>query len=159
MIEWLVYLLTGAAAGFAIAFIYALFKVGPGKPEFPFGRALIICLLLTWSGPFAYVEVMTRLHTRQFDAIVKDYFDGDDCPLKGKIKYYKVLYTTGDAAQIYLVADEPQSWGGNDSPLVKLNLKRSSKGTGANGGWVVDSWKLLRSDRLQKDSVVWPPYQ
>ena len=159
MIEWLVYLLTGAAAGFAIAFIYALFKVGPGKPEFPFGRALLICLVLAWGGPFGYVEVVTRLNSRQFDPVVKDYFEGDDCPLKGSVKYYKVLYTTGDKALVYLVGDEPQSWGGNDSPVIKLNLKKTTKGSSGNGGWDVDSWKLLRSDRLQKDNLVWPPYQ
>lgn len=159
MIEWLVYLITGAAAGFGLAFLVALFKVGPGKPEFPFGRALLICLALTWVGPFAYVEVETKLHRAQLEPVIHEYFDSEDCPLQGKLKYFKVLYATNDVAYVYVTADEPQDWGGADTPLVKLKLKRSGKATSKGGGWEVAASRVLRSDRLQKDSVVWPPYQ
>ncbi|MBI1333357.1 MAG: hypothetical protein JST12_06900 [Armatimonadetes bacterium] len=160
MIEWLVYLLTGAFAGFVLAFGIALFKVGPGKPEFAFGKALLACLAVAWVGPFGYVEVMTKLHEQALEPVVKDYFTSDDCPIQGTMKYFKVLYATNNTAVVYLVSNEPQDWGGNDSPLVKLKLKHSPTAANAKmGGWEVTSTKLLRSDRLQKDSVVWPPYQ
>ncbi len=160
MIEWLVYLLTGAFAGFALAFGYSLFKVGPGKPEFPFGRALLACLAITWGGPFLYVEANTKLHQRALEPVVKDYFNGDDCELRGTMKYFKVLFATNDYAIVYLVANEPQDWGGTDAPLVKLTLKKKAKGGLQKlGNWQVDDAKIVRSDRLQKDSVVWPPYQ
>ena len=159
MIEWLVFLLTGAFAGFVLAFVIALVKMGPGKPEFPFGKALSLCLLLTWGGPFAYVEVMTKVHKSELEPVVKEFFQSDDCPIQGSMKYFKVFYATSDIAYIYLVSNEPQDWGGGDTPLVKLKLKRKGKATSKFHGWEVVASNVLRSDRLQKDSVVWPPYQ
>lgn len=160
MIEWLVYLLTGAVAGFILAFVYSLFKVGPGKPDFPFGKALLACLAFAWFGPFVYVEVNSKLHQREFQPLVKDYFDSDDCEIHGTLKYFKVLYVLGDKAMVYVCSSEPQDWGGADAPLVQLKLKKLAKGGNAkSGGWAIDSATVLRSDRLKKDSVVWPPYQ
>ena len=160
MIEWLAYLFSGAVIAGIGAFIFGLFKVGPGKPEFAFWKAIAGALAITWVGPFAYVEVLTKIHRDDVTPVVQDYFDSSDCPLKGKIKYIKVLYQTDKVSYVYLVGDEPQDWGGNDSPVVKLTLKKqNSKISGKFHGWEVSKFKILRSDRLQKDSLVWPPYQ
>lgn len=160
MIEWLTYLMTGGIAGIVSAFVFALFKVGPGKKEFSFGKAVLIALLITWGGPFAYVEVVTKMKGRELTPIVNDYFSSNDCPLEGTLKYFKVLYSAKDVAIVYVVAKEPQDWGGTDSPLVRLKLKKSNAPlTKKVGGWEVVKSEVLRSDRLQKDTIVWPPYQ
>ncbi len=160
MIEWLVYLLTGGFAGIVFAFIFALFKVGPGKKEFSFGKAVSIALLITWGGPFAYVEAVTKVKKAELTPVVAEFFRSNDCPLDGSLKYFKVLYATKDSAVVYMVANEPQDWGGSDSPLMKLKLKKSNSPlTKKMNGWEVVKSDVVRSDRLQKDSIVWPPYQ
>jgi hypothetical protein len=159
MIEWLAYLFSGAVIAGVGAFIFALFKVGPGKPEFAFWKAIAGALAITWAGPFAYIEVITKLHREDVLPVAQDFFDSSDCPLKGTLKYIKVLHQTDKVSYIYLVGNEPQDWGGTDSPVIRLTLKKQGKVTGKLHGWEVTKSELLRSDRLQKDSIVWPPYQ
>jgi hypothetical protein len=160
MIEWLAYLFSGAVIAGIGAFIFGLFKVGPGKPEFAFWKAIVGALAITWVGPFAYVEVITRLHKNDILPVVQDFFDSSDCPLRGTLKYVKVLYQTDKTSYDYLVGNEPQDWGGTDSPVIKLTLQKSGgKVSGKLHGWEVTKFNIIRSDRLNKDSLVWPPYQ
>ena len=160
MIEWLAYLFCGAIVAGVGAFIFALFKVGPGKPEFAFWKAIACALAITWVGPFAYVEVITQMHKHDVMPACQDYFDSSDCPLTGTLKYIKVLYQNDKFSYVYLVGNEPQDWGGTDAPVIHLTLKKGKgKASGPLHGWEVTKASLLRSDRLNKDSIVWPPYQ
>ena len=160
MIEWLAYLFSGAVVAGVGAFIFALFKVGPGKPDFAFWKAITGALIITWVGPFAYVEVITKMHKNDVFPVVQDYFDGSDCPLKGTIKSIKVLHQTDKVSQVYLVGNEPQEWGGTDAPVIRLTLKKENgKISNKFHGWEVTKTVIVRSDRLQKDNIVWPPYQ
>lgn len=159
MIEWLAYLFSGAVIAGVGAFIFALFKVGPGKPDFAFWKAIVVALTITWVGPFAYFEVITKLHGAEVQPAVKDFFESDDCPFTGTLKYIKVLHQTEKVSYVYLVGNEPQDWGGTDAPVIRLTLKKLGKATGKFNGWEVTKSEILRSDRLQKDSLVWPPYQ
>lgn len=160
MIEWLAYLFSGAVIGGIGAFIFALFKVGPGKPEFAFWKAIAGGLIVTWVGPFAYFEVITKMHHDDVMPVAQDFFDSADCPLKGTLKYIKVLYQTDKLSYIYLVGNEPQDWGGTDAPVIRLTLKKEKgKSSDKLHGWEVTKSEILRSDRLNKDNLVWPPYQ
>ena len=161
MIEWLAFLFSGAIVAGIGAFIFGLFKVGPGKPEFAFWKAIVGALAITWVGPFAYVEVITRMHKTDVEPVVKDFFDGDDCPLRGTMKYFKVLYQTDQLSYVYLVGNEPQDWGGTDAPVLRLTLKKekNAKVSSKMHGWEVSKFEIIRSDRLNKDGLVWPPYQ
>jgi hypothetical protein len=159
MIEWLAYLFSGAVIAGVGAFIFALFKVGPGKPDFAFWKAIVCALTITWVGPFAYFEVITKMHKDDVYPAVKDYYESSDCPLTGTLKYIKVLHQTEKVSYVFLVGNEPQDWGGTDAPVIRVTLKKLGKSTGKLHGWEVTKSELLRSDRLQKDSLVWPPYQ
>lgn len=160
MIDWLVFLFTGGFAGAVFAFVFSLFKVGPGKPEFSFGKAVLFSLLAAWSAPFLFVEFQTRRTGHQFKAVIHEYFESNDCPLYGSIAYFKVLYANDSTAYVYLVAKEPQDWGGTDKPLMKLKIQKiPSETQKSKMTWHIVKDDVLRSDRLQKDSIVWPPYQ
>ncbi len=160
MIEWLAFLFSGAVVAGIGAFIFGLFKVGPGKPEFAFWKAIVGALTITWVGPFAYVEVITRMHKADVMPVVQDFFDSSDCPLTGTIKYIKVLYQTDKVSYVYIVGKEPQDWGGTDAPVIRLTLKKlNGKVSGKFHGWEVTKFQTVRSDRLNKDGLVWPPYQ
>ena len=160
MIEWLAYLFSGAVVGGVGAFIFALFKVGPGKPEFSFWKAIVGGLLITWVGHFAYFEVLTKMHKDEIMPAAQDFFESSDCPLKGTLKYVKVLYQNDKVSYSYLVGNEPQDWGGTDNPVIRLTMKKSTaKPNDKLHGWEVTKAELIRSDRLNKDGLVWPPYQ
>lgn len=160
MIEWLAYLFSGAVIAGIGAFIFALFKVGPGKPDFAFWKAIVGALTITWAGPFAYFEVITKMHLTDVKPVVEDFFESSDCPLKGTIKYIKVLHQTEKVSYVYLVGNEPQEWGGTDAPVLKITLKKQNgKSSNKFHGWEVYKFQIMRSDRLQKDNLVWPPYQ
>jgi hypothetical protein len=158
MIDWLVYLATGGFAGIVLSFGIALFKVGPGKPEFNFGRCFIVCMLITLGGPFAYVEYQTRTYGKQISPVVKNYFNSSDCPLVDKIGAIKVLHTTKNTAHVLLIGKELESWGGYDRPVMKLKLTKSNPDN-PKSVWSVSKGEVLRSARLNKDNFVWPPYQ
>lgn len=157
MVDWLVYLVSGGFAGLVVAFVYAMFKVGPGKPEFNFVRCVAFCLACTLGGPFAFVEFQTKTHGPKLKKAVKEYFNSSDCVLIGEISYIKVLTTTKKTATVLLVGKELESWGGYDRPVMKLYMK--NKGTEIKPDWYVAKDDLLRSARLNKDNFVWPPYQ
>lgn len=160
MIDWLVFLFTGGFAGGIFAFVFSLFKVGPGKPEFSFGKAVFFSLVAAWSLPFLFVEFHTRRNAPQLKQAISEYFESNECPLYGTIAYFKVVYANDKNAFVYLVAKEPQDWGGTDKPLLKLKLqKMPTSAKNAKIAWHVVKEEVMRSDRLQKDSIVWPPYQ
>ena len=152
MVDWLVYLVVTVVAGGLAAFVIAMFKVGPGKPDFSFGRALALCLLASGTGPFLYVEALTRAKLPTLGPTVRKWYAQDNS-ITGKLVSTKILSCTGDRATALLIGQEKESWGGHDRPVVKLSLVR--KGT----TWRVEGAKVLRSVRLGRDEMVFPPYQ
>jgi hypothetical protein len=158
MIDWLVYLVTGGFAGVVLSFGIAFFKVGPGKPEFNFGRCILCCLAFTLGGPFLYVEYQSRTYAKQINPVVKTFFNSPDCPLIDKIGAIKILHAGKSTAHVLLIGKELESWGGYDHPVMKLKLTRSNP-ENPKSKWRVTKSEILRSSRLNKDNFVWPPYE
>ena len=155
MIDWLVYLATGGVLGAIIAFVIALFKVGPGKPDFPFGKVAFACIFLTLTSPYAYMWYMGKTHKIAIEPVVKSYFRSARCPLEGKIEEIRVMHVTKSSAYVLLVSQEPESWGGYDHPIMKLKMSRHKK----TAKWFVEKGEVLRSARLNKDEMIWPPFK
>ncbi len=151
MIDWLVYGTAATVVGGLLALVVAMFKVGPGKPEFSFLRCLGLCLLLTWGGPFAYVEAMTRSKGPELRKAVHDWYEKDPS-IDGKLVGQKVLACGPKGATVLVIGSERAIWG-TDRPIVRLRLERKG------AGWAVAETKVLRSSRLDKDEFIFPPYQ
>ncbi len=155
MIDWLVYLATGGVLGAVLAFVIALFRVGPGKPDFPFAKVAASCILFTLGSPYAYMWYMGKQYRPSLVPVVKNYFYSNDCPLEGKIEEIRIMHVSKATAFVLLVSQEPESWGGYDHPIVRLKLARNEK----NGKWFVQKDEVLRSSRLNKDEMIWPPFK
>lgn len=114
------------------------------------GRVLLILFILALVLPYIGVEVMTRTIGKN----MKDAVEGayDEAHFKGPFLYFKVLYTTGSTAKALAVGEEKQDWGGMDRPIINVSL--SKKGD----KWICDSYRIVCSDRLNKDGIVFPPY-
>lgn len=160
MIDWLVYLMTGGFAGIILSLIISVFKVGPGKPEFNFLKCVAVCLAITIGGPFAVVELQTRRLKQEIGPVIAHHFENES-ELEGDVNYFKVLYSSNNTATVYMVCNEKQEWGGTDHPVAKLTLKKKKwrSKAGKTFLWMVDKEDILRSERLNKDNIVWPPYQ
>lgn len=158
MIDWLVHLAIAGFAGGILAFGISIFKVGPGKPEFPFFKVLAACMLLTIGGPFGYVEYQTRQQKPTLFPVVKAYFNSERCPLEGSIENIKILHVTRNSAYAYLISKEKESWGGYEYPIMRLKLSKSVLKKNGKEQWSVVKGEVLQSSRLNKDNLVWPPY-
>lgn len=155
MIDWLVYLAMGAVVGAILAFVIAMFKVGPGKPDFPFLKVIAVCILAAWGGPFAYMAYQTKTHKAVMFPVIKRYFASSDCPLEGKIEYIRIMHVSKNTGYALLVCAEPESWGGYDHAIMRLKLSRNEK----TMKWFVAKDEVMRSARLNKDEMIWPPYK
>jgi hypothetical protein len=113
------------------------------------GRVFVIAFILASVGPFVFEEALTRTVGKSMKAVVTNTYDSTD--FDGPMLYYKVAFYTGSTAKVIAVGEEKQSWGGLDHPVVSMNLvKKDDK-------WKVSSYKVVLSDRLNKDGIVYPP--
>lgn len=152
MVDWLVYFVATVVVGSLLAFIIAMFKVGPGKPEFSFGKALAACLVFVGAGPFVYVEALSRMKRPMLEPAIHAWFQHDGA-IDGKLVGEKVLLCSADSATVLLIGQERSTWGGWDRPIVRLRLGREK------GKWAAKEATVLRSFRLDKDEFIFPPYQ
>ena len=152
MVDWLVYLVGTVVVGSLVAFVIAMFKVGPGKPEFSFGKTLAACLLLVGAIPFGYVEFLSRSKGPALRSAIHEWYRRDDA-IEGKLVAQKVLSFTGTSATVLVIGKEQSDWGGWDRPIVRLRLAKEG------GKWEVGEATVLRSFRLGKDEFIFPPYQ
>lgn len=152
MIDWLAYILGTVVIGGGAAVVLAMFKIGPGKPEFSFGKALAACLTLVGATPFLFIEGVTRAKMPQYASAVSTWYRSSDS-LTGKIVSKKVLWSTRDKATLLVIGEEPEDWGGMDRPAIQLTLEREK------GAWRVTRERVMRSIRLDKDEFMFPPYQ
>lgn len=152
MIDWLAYVFGTLVIGGGLAVLVAMFKIGPGKPEFSFGKALAISLVLVGGTPFLFIEGLSRTKLPQLNHAIATWYDSSNS-LTGKIVSKKVLWASGDKATILVIGEEPEDWGGMDRPAIQLLAERK------NGSWSVTRERVMRSIRLDKDEFMFPPYQ
>lgn len=120
------------------------------KDEMRSWRVLLGLFVVTFMGPYGYNEVLTRWHGKELEPAIKASYA--DLPLNGPMLYYKVKAYSKDKARVMVVANEKLDWGGTDHPEVMLNLEKSGK------KWQTVSYRLLNSDRLNKETYVFPVY-
>ncbi|HJP84310.1 MAG TPA: hypothetical protein VJ835_12490 [Fimbriimonadaceae bacterium] len=134
-----------------LTFVTTMFRPIQEKGESRPWRAFIFWFIFVTSAPYLYGEILTRFVVKGIDKPVKEAYSTVD--INGPLQFYRVIWYTGDKAKVVAVGKEPQSWGGTDRPLVTFNMKKSGKGE-----WEVDSYRLVYSDRTNKDGITFPPY-
>lgn len=147
----IIYLVVTVLAGIILSFFAVTFrstkKRGDGNPYI----AVIFCFFLTIFGPFIFTEAITALYLKPMEpAIMKAY---RAAPITAKLHYVRLTWYTGDKAKAIVVGEERESWGGTDRPIIGVDLKKTGN------SWEALSFTVLYSDRLNKDSLVIPPYR
>jgi len=113
-------------------------------------RAFIVWLAVCVGGPYLFIEGMTKVQGKHMEHAIKEAYNSAD--IDGPLQYYKVEWVSGGKAKAIAVGLEKQSWGGTDHPLMSINLVKKGD------QWECDSYRLVYSDRLNKDGINFPPY-
>lgn len=113
-------------------------------------RVLMALFVICFGGPYAYNEALTRYYGRDVEKAVKAAYTS--VPIDGPMLYYKVTSVRGNNAKVLVVASEKQDWGGTDHPMVAFQLSRSS------GTWQTTSYKILNSEKFDRETYVFPVY-
>ncbi len=151
MLGNLIYLVLSVFAGLILSFFWLTFRSTKKRGDHAPYWTIAVCLFLTTVGPFLFVEVLTKLFGKDLEpAIKRAYNEG---PIEGKFLYYKVRWYTGTKASALAVGVERANWGGTDQPIMSIELEKK------NGKWDFESYKLLYSNRQNKDNLVMPPYK
>jgi len=129
---------------------YVLTRPIHRKDDMKSWRVLLLMFVLCFTGPYIYIEVMTRWHGPELEHAINASYS--ELPLNGPMVYYKVRTFTSTNATVMVVANERLDWGGTDHPQVMINLENHGK------GWQTVSFKVLNSWRLNTESYVFPVY-
>ncbi len=151
MLGNLIYLVLSVFAGFILSFFWLTFRSTKKRGDHAPYWTIFLCVLITTVGPFIFVEALTKLFGKPLEAAIKRaYVEG---PIEGKFKYYKIRWYTGSKASALIVGEERANWGGTDRPIMSVDLVKNK------GEWDVESYKLIYSDRKNRDGLVMPPYK
>lgn len=134
-----------------VTVVMNLFKPIHKKGESRPWLTWIVLFALCFSGPYAYTEILTKMHGKEMESAIKDAYA--DVDVDGPIQYYRIIgFRPEKEALVYVIGLEKVSWGGTDRPVVSVHLVYEK------GCWVADHYKLIYSDRLNKDGYTFPPY-
>src|SRR5687768_1202096 len=73
-------------------------------------KVLLVVLIVCITGPYGYVETLTRIVGGDMKDAVEEGFT--ESGIYGKLQYYRVVSFAGDTARVIAVAEEKQEWGG-----------------------------------------------
>src|SRR5277367_131548 len=124
MFAWIIYTAITLPAGFMLAFVSSMFGQTLSKSSDKSFARIRNCVLLSMVGPFVFAEILTKTVGSQLEPAITKTFA--KMPVDGQIKYYRVTKFTGSSATVIAVAEEPDKWGGQDRPVVEIDL---TKGT------------------------------
>ncbi|MEA2552648.1 MAG: hypothetical protein QOJ65_824 [Fimbriimonadaceae bacterium] len=130
---------------------YVLTRPVHVRDEMRSWRVMLALFALCFAGPYLYNEVLTRIHGPELEKALKTAYA--DLPINGgHMIYYKVTSFGGNEAKVLLVSEEKMEWGGTDHPQISLVLQKQGK------SWKTISYKVLNSERLNKETYVFPVY-
>lgn len=150
MLAWIIYAVVAFFVALILTFVYTAVRPLPTRADTNPAKSLIVMYILTVGGPFAYVEANTHRLGPKVEHQIKEAWE--DAPIDGKIQYYRVMWSWKDRASAIAVGEEPTKWGGTDRPVLQVNLAR------VNDTWKLTDSKVIISEKLDKDSFIFPPY-
>ncbi|MCH7945830.1 MAG: hypothetical protein IIC73_07435 [Armatimonadetes bacterium] len=100
--------------------------------------------------PYGYTEIMTRVYGGPMEAAVEETMLG--ASNMGVLDYYKVFSCRNGKARVIAVGIEKSDWGGDERPIMGINLELN------DGIWEAVEFNWVTSEQRSKDSVTLPPY-
>jgi hypothetical protein len=133
-----------------LTFVVAMFRSVQSRDDWKSWQTLAIFFLLVVSSPYIWTEVQTKQKGKGMKAAILDGLS--QSPLDGKLEYYKVLKTDGGKARVVAVVSENEAGVGTQRAVVEMTLTKSGN------SWQAEKFKIVNSDRLNKDGFTMPPF-
>lgn len=138
------------AVAAVLTFLYAMFRSVQARDDMKSWRTFGFLFVVVALAPYGYAEVMTRMHGKDMrKAVYGGMIAGG---FEGKLDYYKVMAAKDETARVIAVGHEREGWGGTNKIVMTVNLKKKE------GTWVPTTFKIINSDRHNKDGFTFPPY-
>lgn len=150
MIGAIVYLAICLVASAVITIVIAMFRSVKSRDEWKSWQCMAIFFFLCSISPYAWTEIQTKNSSKDVKAAI---IEGvAESGLEGKLAYYKVLSSKDGKAKTVAVIIEEEAGVGTQRAVVSVNLKQGKK------GWEPETFKVVNSDRLNKDGFTMPPF-
>ena len=120
------------------------------RDEMKSWRMFLAMFVLCFAAPYLYNETLTRWHGPELEPALKASYS--QLPVNGHMIYYKVTSYGNNKANVMVVSAERQEWGGMDHPQIAVTLEKHGK------TWTTTSFKVLNSNRFNKETYVFPVY-
>ncbi|MCH8977679.1 MAG: hypothetical protein IH945_00345 [Armatimonadetes bacterium] len=113
-------------------------------------RWLLGFYLVALAAPYGYTEILTRIYGDPMEEAVERTMVG--ASNMGTLDYYKVFSCRDGKARVIAVGIEKSDWGGDERPVMGINLE-------LNGDvWEAVEFNWVTSEQRSKDSITLPPY-
>lgn len=144
------YLIACLVVAALITVVIGLFRPIRKHDEFRSWRYTLGLFVFAVFAPYAYAEVMTRIHGTKMTDAVKQVLP--EAEIKGKLAYYKVLACSSSSAKVIAVAEESSGWGPKEHAVMAIDLVKEAK------GWKAKEFTIVNSFKRGKDGTTIPPY-
>lgn len=150
MLASIVYMIGCAFVAGILASVFIMLKPVKDRDDTKPWRTFILVYLFVIASPYAYIEVVTRSYGQSMEAALNKAYDATS--FTGPMRYYRVMSCRKDTARCIIVGTDKTEWGGDDTPVMSVNMIKDGD------KWKADSYKILTSGKLNQDSLVLPPF-
>lgn len=113
-------------------------------------RTILVLFVFFVFAPYGFCEAMTKAVGEDLTDQAKRVMKSEG--VNGELRFYRVLYYTGDKARIVVVGLEKARWGGTERPVLAATLTRDGE------DWKISDEVVVNSMERNKDSMTLPPY-
>jgi hypothetical protein len=147
----LLYITGCFVAASVLTTIYMVCQPVRAREDLKSWRVLLHLFIVSCAIPFAYVEGLTLYAGKDLEEAVTDAYEGT--LVNGPMHYFKITSFRGGEARAIVIGSDTEDWGMTDRPIISVRLVHGDE------GWMAASYDVVNSMRLNKDGLIFPPYQ
>lgn len=121
-----------------------------GHDTFLSWRVTLVLYVVCLAAPYGYREIMTRIYGGPMEEAVEQTMLF--ASKKGTLDYFKVFSCRNGKARVIAVGIEKSDWGGDERPVMGIDLELN------DGVWEAVEFNWVVSDQRSRDGVTLPPY-
>lgn len=150
MLASIVYMIGCAFVAGVLASLLIMFKPVKERDETRPWRTFGLVYIVVLIAPYCYIEALTRSYGKPMESAISKAYDATN--FTGPLKYYRVMSCRNSTARVLLIGSDKTDWGGDDTPVVSVQMVKDGD------HWKAETYKVLTSGKLNQDNLVLPPF-
>ena len=150
MLASIVYMIGCAFVAGILSSLLIMFKPVKERDETKPWRTFALVYIFVAAAPYGYIEILSRAYGHNMEAAITKAYDSTS--FVGPLRYYRVMSCRKESARVLIIGTDKTDWGGDDSPVISVQLVKDGD------KWKPDSYKILTSGKLNQDNLVLPPF-